>query len=1075
MSERASGAVSTPFATGFAVLALLLVPAVPVTTPPGPRPAALHAQARGGAAAFDTTAYRLEYRSIGPERGGRSTAVAGIPGEPETFLMGATGGGVWKTTDAGLSWENLSDGHFEAGSIGAIRVAEGDPSVIYVGTGSACLRGNVSKGIGMYRSEDGGKTWRHVGLREAGQIGRIAVHPSNPDVAFAAALGSPFGPNPERGVFRTRDGGESWEKVLFVSDSTGFVDLAMNPKNPRVVFAAAWRAERKPWTLISGAEEAGIWRTKDGGDTWEKLEGGLPTGVVGKAAVTVSPADPDRVWVLIEAEGDKGGVYRSDDGGDSWTQVNRERMLRQRAWYYTHIYADPQDENTVYALNVRYWKSVDGGKTWESVRVPHGDVHDLWLNPDDPKKQVVADDGGGQVTLTGGESWSTYYNQPTAEFYRVFVDDRFPYHVYGPQQDNSTIRVPSRPLPGVSDQRHWQAVGGCESGHIAIDPRDPDIVYAGCYGGSIERTDLKTGDERQILAYPQLQLGQAARDLEYRFQWNAPIRIDPHDPDVVYHTSNHVHRSRDNGHSWETISPDLTRDLPEHQGYAGEPITRDNTGVEVFGTIFAFEISPHEPGVLWAGSDDGRLHISRDDGETWNEITPPGLPEISTVNTIELSAHDPGRAFVTAYRYRQDDFTPYIFRTSDYGASWERVSTEGIPADHSARVVREDPERRGLLYAGTEFGMYVSFDDGGSWRTLQSNLPVTPITDLRVHEGDLVVATQGRSFWILDDLSPLRQLTPEVAASRVHLYQPAPAVRARGVFGTGATIAYHLGSEPAEDENLVIEVLEPDGDVVRRWASDPSAVEDGDDGVEADEIEEEDRKPGLNRIRWNLSYEGPDLVDDAVIWGFTGGQTAVPGTYTVRLTLGEMTQEQQLEVRMDPRLEGAVTAEDLRARFELATRTKGMLQEAHDAIRDIRSVRSQVKDRAQRAAEADYGEDLTEMADSVAQKLTAIEEELMQTKNESNQDPLNFPPMLDNQIAYLYGYIRSTEDRPTEGARQRADDLRAELDGHLSELRRVMEEDVAPFERTLEERGVPPVIRKGEKAADAATTTADGG
>ena len=1052
-------------AVGTAFLALLVAAPVDV-------------QAQNGGAAYDSAMFAgLRYRSIGPTRGGRSTAVAGITEQPLTFFLGATGGGVWKTTDAGLNWINISDGFFEAGSIGAIDVADSDPNVIYVGTGSAGPRGNVSKGIGMYRSEDGGDTWTHIGLPNAGQIGRIEVHPDDPDVAFVAALGDPFGPNPERGVYRTRDGGDSWEQVLFLSDSTGFVDLALDPKNPRIVFAAAWRAERKPWTMISGSSEGGIFRSKDGGDTWDRLEGGLPTGLVGKAAVTVSRANSDRVWVLIEAPNGQGGVYRSDDGGESWSQVNQNRNLQQRAWYYTHIYADPVDENTVYALNTSYYKSIDGGRTFQSYRVPHGDVHDLWVNYEDPSKQVVADDGGAQVTTTAAESWSTYYNQPTSEIYRVFVDDQFPYRVYGSQQDNSTITVPSRPLPGVTPYQHWASVGGCESGHIAIDPRDPMVTYAGCYGGSISRVDRRTGDVRSILIYPQLQLGQAPKTLKYRFQWNAPIRISPHDPDMVYHTSNYVHRTTDMGYSWETISPDLTRNDTTKQDFAGGPITKDNTGVEVYGVVFAFEESPLEQGVLWAGSDDGLVHISRDDGASWENITPPGMPEWGTVNMIELSAHDPGRAFLAVQKYRQADYDAYMFRTDDYGQTWERLSTEGIADGHFVRVIREDPDRRGLLYAGTEYGMYVSFDDGQSWQSFQLNLPITPITDLRVHEGDLVVATQGRSFWILDDLSPLHELTPAVAAADLHLFDPADAYAAQfgGGFGggggggrpNGAIIYYSLGGEP--DEPLLMEILNASGEAVRIYSSRPAEFDDA--MVEARGLRpdfEPDSIPadaGLNRTAWNLTEEGTNLVEGTRIWGFTGRVPSVPGSYQVRMTLGDITRTQDFEVMIDPRVADQITVADLQARYDLMVRVRDMLQESHDAIRDIRSVRAQMKEQAELAREAGYGDEFVDMADETRKKLTGIEEQLMQTKNESRQDPLNFPPMLDNQLAALYGYIRGTQDRPNQGAIERTDDLHAELGVQLQAFQQILETDVADFNTKLREDGVPGVIVKTEPRA----------
>ncbi len=1026
------------------------------------------APARAQAGGFAESAFEgLSFRSIGPPRGGRSTAVAGVADEPLTFFFGGTGGGVWKTVDAGLNWTNISDGFFDVGSIGAIDVADSDPNVIYVGTGSADPRGNVSSGNGIYRSTDGGRTWAHAGLPNAGQIGRIEVHPDDPDVAWAAVLGNIFAPNPERGVYRTRDGGATWENVLFVSDSTGAIDLALDPQNPRVLFAAMWRAERKPWTMISGAEEGGIWRSKDGGDTWEKLAGGLPGGVVGKAAVTVSRANHDRVWVLIEAPEGKGGVYRSDDGGDTWSQVNRDRSLQQRAWYYTHIYADPVDENTVYALNTSYMKSIDGGKTFRSYGVPHGDTHDLWVNPKDPRYQVIADDGGAQVTTTGAASWSTYFNQPTAEIYRVFVDEQFPYRVYGSQQDNSTIMVPSRNMPAVRPAQHWAAVGGCESGHIAIDPRDPMITYAGCYGGNINRVNRRTGDVRQILLYPQLQLGQAPKTLRYRFQWNAPIRLSPHDPDVVYHTSQYVHRTRDGGYSWETISPDLTRNDTTKQNFAGEPITKDNTGVEVYGTIFAFEESPHEAGVLWAGSDDGLVHISRDAGENWTDITPSGLPAFSTVNMIELSAHAPGRAFIAAYRYRYGDNTPYVFRTDDYGETWTRLSSSGIGADEFVRVVREDPIRKGLLFAGTERGLYVSFDDGASWQSLRRNLPVTPVTDMRIHHGDLVVATQGRSFWILDDMTPLRQMSQQTAGAALHLYAPRDAVRAQGVFPNGASIYFQLAAEPEDPLDLAI--ADATGRVVRVYSTKPDSWdEDAKAAIGRDRDWTPDRleaKPGLNRLVWDLSEEGPDLIPEARIWGFTGRVPAVPGRFEIRLSMGETRQTADLEVRIDPRVAEEVTVADLQAQHDLMVQVRDMLEQSHDAVRDIRSIRSQMKEIASTAKEAGYGEEFEEMAEETGGKLGAVEEELFQTKNESGQDPLNFPPRLDNQIAALYGYIGSTYDRPNVGATERTGDLRMELSAQLEALQAIIDGEVAEFNRRLREKGVPGVIvRTGARA-----------
>ncbi|MBT8478673.1 MAG: glycosyl hydrolase, partial [Gemmatimonadetes bacterium] len=998
-----------------------------------------------GQAVVDTSLLAgMKYRSIGPARGGRVTAVAGLVSEPLSYFMGSTGGGVWRTDDAGASWRNVSDGQFGAASVGAIAVADSDPNVVWVGMGSACIRGNTSQGDGVYRSLDGGKSWTHSGLPEAGQIGRIAVDPRNPDVAFVAALGHPFGPNSERGVYRTRDGGAEWENVLFVSDSTGAVDLALNPANPRIIYAGMWRAERKPWTMISGASEGGIYRSNDSGDTWTRLEGGLPDGLVGKTAVTVSPANPDRVWVLIEAPDEKGGVYRSDDAGETWNQVNTNRDLQQRAWYYTHIYADPADENTVYALNVNLWKSIDGGRTFNRIGVPHGDTHDLWIHPADPEVMVIGNDGGAQVSLNGGESWSTMYNQPTAEIYRVFVDEQFPYRVYGSQQDNSTISLPSLGIGGLTPSERWRSAGGCESGHIAIDPRDPDVTYAGCYGGSISRVNYRTGAFRQILVYPQMQLGQAPKTLRYRFQWNAPVRLSPHDPDVLYHTSQFVHRSTDGGATWETVSPDLTRNDTTKQDFAGSPITMDNTGVEVYGTIFSFEESALEPGVLWAGSDDGLVHVSRDNGGTWTDVSPSDMPEWGTVNTIEVSQHAPGRAFIAVHRYRQDDFRPYIFRTDNYGEKWDELTDgNGIPDSHFVRVIREDRVRQELLFAGTEFGMYVSFNGGEDWQDMQRNLPVTPITDMRVHRGDLVVATQGRSFWILDDLSPLRQIDSVLDSQGPHLFTPADAYRARVSGGgpdgrpSGAILYYFLPSEPSE--SIAIEILDTAGGVLRTLTWDPGESSDGEGPEKFERTLEGDSitaSPGLNRANWDLRLGRPDLLDEAVIWGFTGGPQVAPGTYQVRLTVGSTTATRELRLLPDPRLD--ISDEDQAAQFELMLNIRESLQASHAAVERLRSAREQLRDRAERGEEAGYGDDLQALADSAVARLDRIEGQIVQTKSESGQDPLNFPPKLDNQLAYLYGYVGFSDGAPTAGAIARYADLLAELESHQRDLEEVL-------------------------------------
>ncbi len=1027
----------------------------------------------------------LEYRMIGPYRGGRVTAVTGIADRPFTFFMGSTGGGVWKTEDAGESWENVSDDDFDVGSIGAIDVADSDASVIYVGTGSAGIRGNVSIGRGVYRSQDGGKSWEHVGLREAGAINRVAVHPGNPDLVYVAALGNPFGKNEERGVFRTRDGGESWEKVLFVADSVGAIDLAMDPANPRVLYAGMWRAERKPWTLIDASEDGGVFKTTDGGDTWDKLGGGLPEGLTGKIGLAVSPADPDRVWALVNAHDPQGGVYRSDDGGASWERVNRDRKLRQRHWYYSHIDAHPTDENTVFVQNTRFYRSIDGGGEFDRIDVHHGDVHDLWINPTNPDIMIVSNDGGAQVSLTGGRSWSTLFNQPTAEFYRVAVDDQFPYRVYGAQQDNSTITVPSWSPGGITPTQEWFSVAGAESGHIAVTPGNPDLVYAGNYLGRIDRYDHRTRTARNVIAYPQMQDGTAPKDLKYRFQWNAPIVISPHDPETVYHTSNYVHRTRDGGMTWETISPDLTTNDTTQQGLPGGPLQHDHTGVEVYNTVFAFAESPHAAGELWAGSDDGLIHVSRDAGESWTNVTPPDMPAQGTVNAIELSTHAQGRAYVSVYNYRMDDWRPYVFKTDDFGATWALLTDgrNGIDVDTPVRVVREDPGREGLLYAGTEFGMFASFDDGAHWQSLQLNLPHTPVTDLRVYRDDLVVATQGRSFWILDDVTPLHAVGSWTAGASPHLLSPRAAYRA-GMSGRyrgdrapeappqGATIHYHLAEAP--EGELEVEILDDQGTVLRTYvgtAEDDDEGEDEDDEDGDDEepdktefVERKDRAPrkaGLNRLVWDLKAPGPQVLQGSVMsLGYTGGVWVPPGTYQVRLSVGDRTDTTELEVRADPRLDA--TQADLAEQYRVTLQVRDMVTRSHEAIRSIRLAREQMSAAVNRVAEGDFGDELEarvrSAADSAAARLTVAEEELIQTKNESGQDPINFPPRLDNQLVYLYGHVNAGYGRPTQGTMERLTDLRGELNAQLQAVGALLSAELGEFNRLLDEAGVPSVV-----------------
>ena len=1011
----------------------------------------------------------LKYRMVGPYRGGRSSAVTGVEHEPALFYMGTTGGGMWKTKDYGQNWTNISDGFFDVASIGAVDVADSDPNVIYVGTGSLDIRGNTSTGRGVYKSTDAGTTWSFVGLRETGQIGRVEIHPRNSDLVYIAALGHPFGKNPERGIFRTRDGGETWDHVLALNDSTGASDLSMNPRNPRILYAGIWRGERKPWTLISGAPEGGVYKTTDGGDTWTKLSGGLPDGIVGKVGVSVSPANPDRVWAIIEAE-PAGGVYRSDDAGATWTRVNSENKLRQRAWYYTHVQADPNDENTVWGLNVNLFRSVDGGKTFDPVDVPHGDIHDLWINPTDSDIMVVGDDGGAQVSVTGGDSWSTYYNQPTAELYDVAVDNGFPYRVYGAQQDNTGISIPAwTSAHTLYPKATWEYPAACETGPIAFHPDHPDIIYGGCYGGAINRMDMRTDQRRNVIAYPQLQLGQAGRDLRERFQWVSPIVVSPHDRNVVYHASQRIHRSTDGGMTWEAISPDLTTDTPEHQDYAGGPINHDVTGVEIFNTVFALAVSPHDPQVLWAGSDDGRVHVTRDGGTTWNDVTPSNMPALGTVDEIDLSAHVPGRAIMAVHRYRLDDFRPYVFGTDDYGRTWRLLTNgaNGIPADHPVRTVREDPDRRGLLYAGTEFGIFVSFDDGAHWQSLQRNLPVTPITGMQVRHRDLIVSTQGRSFWILDDITPLHELLdspPGVGAA--HLYTPRDAYRVNmtGVqeeFSPephpGGAIVYYYLPHAADSGRLSIDIVDAAGRTVRVFTPDSAAsARAGQTGLPADS--------GMHRVVWDLTYRGPELAEGAVIWGYTGGVKAPPGQYQARLVDGEMTLARAFRVLPDPRLTDVAQA-DYEEQFRVAMQVRDSLSQVHGAIDDIRSAKEQMESAVARAREVGRADDVSTAADSIAEKLTAVEELLNQTKSESGQDPIRFPGMLDNQLVEVYNYVTGPdgyisggpEGSPTPAAVERLIDLNQQWSELRGRLQVIFNQDLARFNQLIESLGIPAV------------------
>ena len=1010
----------------------------------------------------------LEFRSIGPFRGGRSVAVTGVRGKPLLYYFGGTGSGVWKTADGGATWANSSDKFFKTASVGAVAVADSDPNVLYVGTGETAIRGSTSShGDGVYKSTDAGATWTNVGLADTRQIARVRIHPQNPDIVYVAAQGHIWGPNPDRGIFRTLDGGKTWTKILFVDDKTGASDLMMDPTNPRILYAAFWQVYRKGWTLQSGGTGGGLYKTIDGGQTWKKLAGGLPEGIVGKVAVSVSASRPSRVWAMVEAE--KGGLYRSDDGGEKWSLVNGTHRLRQRAWYYSGVYADPLNEDVVYLPNISFLKSIDGGKTFSSIRVRHGDTHDLWIDPEHPARMILGDDGGAEVTVTGGQTWSAEDNQPTAQIYRVITDSQFPYWVYGSQQDNTSVAIPSGVRGSVIRAADWHDVAGGESGWIAPDPRNPDIVYAGGYGGSITRYDHKTGEAREIVAYPQVIDGRAARDLKYRFQWTAPIVLSPHDPDTLYHAAQVLLRSRDGGQSWVEISPDLTRNDKTKQDYSGGPIAHEFTGVETYDTIFYVVESPHEAGTIWAGTDDGLVQLTRDAGKTWANVTPKGLPEWIRINAIEVSPHDKATAYVAGMMNQHDDLRPYIYKTSDYGKTWTKI-VNGIPETTFARVVREDPERRGLLYAGTETGLYVSFDAGASWQPFQRNLPVVPVTDLAVKLEDLVVATEGRSFWILDDLTPLRRWTPEMAQATAHLFPLRPVYRLPGEVSerndagrnrpSGAIVNFYLKEKPKADVPVTLEFL--DGTTVLRTLSSIARTTE-DELAEKGEEEADEDKPlepaaGLNRFVWDLRQSVVSLIMPRYSFGDFPpvGLRVTPGTYTVRLTVGTEKFETPFEVRSNPALK--VAPEDLQAQADFLRTVTGDLTTIHNTLRRIKDVKAQVNGLMKRADAIGKGQGLKAAADGLTGKLQAIADELYNPNLKTNQDSLNYLPKLDFQFAGLAGVADTADAKPTAGIVARYTDLKAQLADVMGRTAKIFDTDLAEFNKAVAAAGIPPVI-----------------
>ena len=1014
----------------------------------------------------------LEWREVGPYRGGRSAAVTGIPDDRETYYFGATGGGVWKTGNSGQTWDNVSDGYY-GGSVGAVAVSEWDPNVIYVGLGEKTVRGNVSPGDGMWKSTDAGDTWSRIGLEDSQHISRVRIHPRNPALVYAAVMGHLFGPNEERGVYRSNDGGESWERILYVSDEVGAVDLAMDPTNPRILYASFWRILRTPYSLESGGEGSGIWKSVDGGDSWVELTGneGLPQGTIGISGIAVSPTDNKNVYAIIEAE--EGGIFRSRDGGETWARVNEDRNMRQRAWYYTRIYADPSDEESLYVLNVRFHYSRDGGRSFTEIDTPHGDNHDLWIDPDDPLRMIQANDGGANVSFDRGETWSVQSNQPTAQMYRVSTDNDFPYRLLGGQQDNSAVRIRSRSARGGAiGVRDWEPTAGGESGHIVAKPDDPDIVVGGSYGGFLRVLNHRTGEIRSIDVWPDNPMGWGAAELKYRFQWNFPILFSVHDPDLLYVAADVLFRTRNMGQTWETISPDLTRNDKTRMGPSGGPITRDNTSVEYYGTIFAVAESYHEEGVIWVGSDDGRIHVTRNDGDSWIDVTPSGLPDWAQINSIDIHPFERGGVYVAATRYKSDDFAPYLYRTTDWGRSWQRI-TNGISENEFTRVLRADPDRRGLLYAGTEQGIHYSTDDGRNWQSLQLNLPITPITDLAVKEKDLVAATQGRGYWILDDLSVLHEANDETAGKAAHLYTPRPAIRLTagrrsdnpGAAGTnphaGAVIHYALADEYDESTPLSLSIFDSRGvEPIWTWTRkpDPAMAESTPNGPNAPpDTELLTADKGLNRFVWDLRYPGMTRFDNLIMWAdMRQGPKAVPGEYRAVLTAGDLEQEVRFDVVADPR--SASSMADYQAQFDFIRETRDLLSRAHVEIRKVRQLRMQL-DGLRVRLEADQAADqasasLIEEIDLLLETVTPIEEAIYQTQNESRQDPLNYPIRLNNKLTSLMRTVDAGDSRPTDGAIGVREELGAALESELQQLDAVWSEHVPALNSRIQSMGI---------------------
>lgn len=1027
----------------------------------------------------------MKWREIGPFRGGRVLAVTGVPGDPTTYYFGAVAGGVWKSVNGGMSWTPMFDKQLVS-SIGAIAVADSNPNVIYVGTGEACIRGNISFGDGVYKSTDGGKNWVNVGLKDSRHIGALIVDPKNDDRAFVAAFGHAYGPSNERGIYRTTDGGKTWDRVLYVDNKTGGIDVVFDPHNSNVIFAAMWQAVRTPWSLSSGGPGSGLYRSVDGGSTWHRLTGnGLPEGILGRIGVSVSGADSSRVYALVEAK--QSGLYRSEDDGDHWELINSDQRFTQRAWYFTHIFADPLNAETVYVLNTGLFRSTDGGKTFTLLPAPHGDHHGLWIDPADPNRIINGNDGGATVTVDGGKTWTSQLNQPTAQFYHVATDlNRFPYYVYGAQQDNSTIAIASYDDDGVISQKDWYDVGGGESGYIAPDPQDWNFTYAGGNQGVMTRYDRQTRQVQDVSPWPIDYSGHGAEDMKYRLQWTEPIVAPPNDPSTIYTAGNVVFRSTDRGMSWQVISPDLTRNDKSKQQSSGGPITKDNTSVEYYDTISTLAVSPRDKNVIWAGTDDGLVWITRDGGAHWDNITPKGgWPEWSLVSLIDASPHHPGTAYIAMDTHKLDSFHPYLLVTRDYGKTWSRINS-GIPDYTYTHVVREDPVRKGLLFAGAENGIYVSLNDGAEWQPLQLNLPQTPIHDLTVKENDLIVATHGRSFWILDDIAPLREINQQLARADVAFYRPSPALRLhapaeinrRQPVGenppVGAVLYYYFKSKPSGE--VTLDILDAHNKLVRHYSSTKEKEEPGAAGEWPNQYVPPETLPaaaGLNRFAWDVRHEPPVKVPGA-FYDDAGpeGSYALPGTYTAKLTANGKSYTVPLEIRMDPRVK--ISTEDLQKQFELSQRVSADIQKLHVAVNQIRQVRSQVKSFEKRFGNDAQVKSLLATARDIDRKMTPVEGELIQYRMKSSEGNLNWPNMLNEMYDSLGHSIDNADAAPTAQQIAAAEQLESQLIEQLAKWQQIVTTDVAALNNQMRNGNVPAIyVGQGQATTEEAKPAAE--